>query len=131
MILAHNFLKADDLANAYALKLSHYFAYSFIPLTGSLNRKKLHVTKNEKECLMTNLSGNYYAIPADTLLLECGKDVAAMVGVLASGDYTPKFEEKGFYLLFGDVNAYHVGQVLKTIDYDSYNARLATKGGSF
>ena len=131
MILAHNFLKANDLANAYALKLSHYFAYSFIPLTGSLSRKGLHVVKNERECLMNNPTGNYYAIPSDTLLLLSNQEVVAMVGVLADEKYMPKFEEHGFYLLFGDVNAYHVGQVLKEIDYDSYNARLATKGGSF
>ena len=131
MILAHNFLKAEDLANAYALKLSHYFAYSFIPLTGSLSRKGLHLVKNEKECLMNDPTGNYYAIPSDTLLLLSNQEVVAMVAVLADEKYVPKFEEHGFYILFGDVNPYHVSQVLKTINYDSYNARLATKGGSF
>ena len=131
MILAHNFLKAEDLANAYALKLSHYFAYSFIPLTANLDIRCLHVAKNDRECLMNDPSGNYYAIPKDTLLLYAKDQVAAMVGVLADANFKPKFDEKGFYLLFGDVNAYHVGQVLKEIQYDSYNARLATKAGSF
>ncbi|MBQ3621999.1 hypothetical protein II941_04460 [bacterium] len=131
MILAHNFLKADNLADAYALKLSHYFAYSFIPLTSSLDIKTLHVIKSERECLMNNPTGNYYAIPKDTLLLLSKNQVVAMIGVLADANFTPKFEEKGFYLLYGDVNAYHIGKILKEIQYDSYNARLATKASSF
>ncbi|MBR4486228.1 hypothetical protein IKS57_02520 [bacterium] len=102
MVLAHNFLKANDLSNMKALLYSHYLAFPFLAISKKLDLKKVKLETLKTDVDIYDENNNQYTIYKNNLVLKQNKEIVAALGLITNASYLPKLDDDGFYLLFGN-----------------------------
>ena len=131
MVLAHNFLKANDLSNMKALLYSHYLAYPFLAITKNLDLKKVKFEILKSDLEIEDENNNKYTLYRNNLVLKQNKDLVAALGLITNVSYLPKLDDDGFYLLFGNNDWYETTKMLRMNHLNTYTSKLSTKEVSF
>ena len=131
MVLAHNFLKANDLSNMKALLYSHYLAFPFLAISKKLDLKKVKLETLKTDVDIYDENNNQYTIYKNNLVLKQNKEIVAALGLITNASYLPKLDDDGFYLLFGNNDWYETTKMLRKNQLNTYSARLSTKEVSF